>query len=111
MKTFSTEHLEEVINARSRFTMLAYLTSAGRTDFLTLVDQLEISSGNLSQHIAKLEEAGYITTERVIVDRRPKTLVELTKIGETAFHGYVNAMREMVKSVPAVAQGKAKSKS
>ncbi len=100
MKTYSADQLEEVINARSRFAMLACLNAAGTTDFQTLCDQVEITSGNLSQHLARLEEAGYVTTDRVMVDRRPKTMVTLTEAGRRAFVDYVVAMRNMVRDVP-----------
>jgi DNA-binding transcriptional ArsR family regulator len=51
--------------------------------------------GNLSAHLSKLEEAGYVMIEKEFVEKKPHTMVRLTNIGMVAFDNYRNQMRKL----------------
>jgi len=58
---------------------------------------LEVTEGNLSSHIRKLEEAGLLNVEKVFVDRKPKTWIALTARGRQAFSRYVEELEKIVR--------------
>ena len=75
---------------------MAYLASRGGADFNELKARLKTSDGNLSVHLRKLEEAGYVAIDKSFVDRKPLTRVTLTPVGRTAFVAYLDAMSKLV---------------
>ena len=74
---------------------MSYLFVLDKTDFLFLKRQTGMSWGNLSSHITKLENAGYVEVIKKFVDRKPFTLLQLTKTGRLAFEAYQRQMRPM----------------
>lgn len=97
---FDIGGLDEVIHGRLRLGVMAYLSSAGRADFNTLKGRLQASDGNLSVHLRKLEEAGYVGISKSFVGKKPLTTVSLTEAGRAAFIGYLDAMARLVNTHP-----------
>jgi DNA-binding HxlR family transcriptional regulator len=95
---FDIERIDEVIHGRLRLGIMAYLSGAGRADFNTLKARLQASDGNLSVHLRKLEEAGYVAIDKSFVGKKPLTTVGLTEPGRAAFIGYLDAMAKLVNS-------------
>ena len=79
-----------------RLGIVAYLASAEVADFTELKDVLEVTQGNLSIHLRKLEEAGYVSIDKSFVGRKPLTRVRLTETGRAAFSSYLKAMGQLV---------------
>lgn len=77
--------LREVVHQRVRLGVLAVLDRQGQCTFSQLRDALGQSDGGLSRHLGVLEKHGYITTEKVFENRRPRTWVRLTTAGNDAF--------------------------
>lgn len=75
---------------------LASLDEGKQVEFTFLRDLLDLTDGNLSVHLQRLEDAGYVVVEKIFVDRRPKTLVRMTEEGRTAFAAYVDTLEEIV---------------
>jgi DNA-binding MarR family transcriptional regulator len=96
MDGFEFEDLDEVIHGRVRLGIMAFLSTSGGADFTTLKTRLQLTDGNLSVHIKKLEEAGYIATEKAFVGRKPQTSVKITPKGRTAFAAYLEAIGKLV---------------
>jgi DNA-binding MarR family transcriptional regulator len=92
MKDFDVSALDEVIHVRARLGLMAYLAGAGKADFNTLKGALDLTDGNLSVHLKRLEEAGYVALERAVVGKRARTTVGLTKTGRKAFADYVDGL-------------------
>ncbi|MHC4763003.1 MAG: transcriptional regulator, partial [Planctomycetota bacterium] len=61
-----------------------------------LRNNLNLSDGNLSVHIRKFEEAGYIKVEKVFVDRKPKTFCKITSRGQKAVLNLISRLEDMV---------------
>lgn len=96
MAGFDIGKLDDVIHGRVRLGIMAYLASAEVADFTELKDALKTTQGNLSVHLRKLEEAGYVEIEKSFFDRKPLTRARLTRAGRRAFASYLEAMRRLV---------------
>jgi DNA-binding MarR family transcriptional regulator len=93
---FDIERIDEVIHGRLRLGVMAYLSTAGAADFTALKARLQATDGNLSVHLRKLEDAGYVAIDKQFVGRKPLTTVTLTDAGRTAFIRYLDAMAHLV---------------
>ena len=92
--------LNSIIHQPTRLRIMAALVSLEKdekADFVFLRDLLELTDGNLSVHLQKLEEAGYVLIEKVFVERRPKTWISVTPEGYDAFSAHVDALEAIVK--------------
>ncbi len=92
---FDFTALDEVIHVRARLGIVAYLVGAGTADFNTLKRELALSDGNLSTHLSKLEDAGYVTIKRAIEGKRTRTTAALTRAGRKALDAYVNQVSRL----------------
>ena len=66
MSGFDIASIDEVIHGRLRLGVMAYLSTAQAADFNELKAKLQASDGNLSIHLRKLEDAGYIAIEKLV---------------------------------------------
>lgn len=91
--------LDPVIHAQSRLRIVAALATLGDADsieFPALQGLLEMTAGNLSTHLRKLEEAEYVAQSKAFKGRTPATYVALTKTGRRAFEDYMEALRALL---------------
>ncbi len=88
--------LDDTVHQRVRLGILAVLSEARRADFAYLKDALGLTDGNLSRHIAVLEQAGLVTVEKGFEGKRPRTWVEATRAGRRALAAEVKALRELI---------------
>lgn len=96
MAPFDIGKLDDVIHGRVRLGIMAYLADAETADFTELKQVLDATQGNLSVHLRKLEEAGYIAIDKSFVDRKPLTRVRMTPRGRKAFAAYLEAIGKLV---------------
>ena len=89
---FDIARIDEVIHGRVRLGIMAYLSGAETADFNTLKARLQTTDGNLSVHLRKLEEAGFVAVSKSFNGRKPLTEASLTEEGRTAFVAYLDAM-------------------
>lgn len=76
---------------------LATLEPTNEVDFTYLRDLLEVTDGNLGAHLRKLEDAGYIATNKTFVERKPRTFISATPEGQQVFQEHVAALEEILK--------------
>ena len=86
---------DELILSRTRLGIIAALMSGDKLDFTYLRNALNLSDGNLSIQIRKLEEAGYIKVEKVFVDRKPKTFCKITRKGQKAVKNLIGKLEAL----------------
>ena len=98
MADFDIDSIDDVIHGRLRLGIMAYLVNAGVADFNELKAVLGATQGNLSVHLRKLEEAGYITVEKGYLGRKPNTKARLTKQGRKAFGAYLDGLSRLIES-------------
>jgi DNA-binding MarR family transcriptional regulator len=75
--------------------ILAQLYVVERADFIFIMRQTGLTQGNVSGHLTKLEDAGYVEIKKGYVGKRPQTMISLTKEGREAFKKYVQSMRQV----------------
>jgi DNA-binding HxlR family transcriptional regulator len=80
--------LDRVIHEPSRLLLVALLSSVESADFLFLLKESRLTKGNLSVHLSRLEEAGYLRVEKTFRGKIPHTEYRLTPKGKTAFDEY-----------------------
>jgi DNA-binding MarR family transcriptional regulator len=87
---------DEIIHPSTRLSIVALLAAADWVDFSFVRDRLALSDSALSKQFTTLQEAGYITVERTLSERRRRVRVRLTTDGRVAFEGHVAALRDIV---------------
>ena len=85
--------LDRVIHEPARLIIVSLLSGAAEADFLYLQRETELTKGNLSSHLSKLEAAGYIQLEKTYRGKIPMTLCRLTPQGRAAFEHYRRALK------------------
>lgn len=98
MDGFDIDQIDDVIHGRVRLGIMAYLSGAEAADFNELKSRLQVTDGNLSVHLRKLEEAGYVEVLKSFQGRKPLTRAKLTPKGRDAFVGYLDAMARLVEN-------------
>lgn len=99
MTTDSQPGLDPVIHAQARLRVtaaLAALEPGDRIAFPRLQQLLEMTAGNLSTHLRKLEDAGYLEVTKTHRRRTPVTYLALSRHGRRAFEDYTAALRELL---------------
>ncbi|MHC4085161.1 MAG: winged helix-turn-helix domain-containing protein [Planctomycetota bacterium] len=91
--------IDRVIHEPARLLILAYLSVVESADFLFLMNQTNLTRGNLSSHLSKLETAGYVEIKKEFVDKIPRTLLALTEKGRNAFNEYRRSMKQVLDSL------------
>ena len=89
--------LDPVIHAPSRLNIVTNLYVVESADFIFLRNVTGLTWGNLSAHMSKLEEAGYVEVEKSIVNKKTHTVAKLTGEGRKAFEEYKEKMKEVLK--------------
>jgi len=92
---FDHRAIDEVIHGRIRLGAVAYLATVDSALFGELRDAVGATDGNLSAHLRKLEEAGYVRIEKRFVRRRPQTRVSLNRTGREAWAGWLERMEAL----------------
>lgn len=93
---FQITDIDEVIHGRVRLGVMAYLSGADTAEFNELKTRLQVTDGNLSVHLRKLEDAGFVEVIKSFQGRRPLTRARLTEAGRKAFVAYLDAMARLV---------------
>jgi DNA-binding MarR family transcriptional regulator len=94
----SLNSVDRMIHEPSRSNILAILIYAESADFLYLQQETGLTKGNLSVHLSKLEEAGYINIEKTYRGKIPLTLCRMTSEGRKAFEVYRKQLAQFVEN-------------
>ena len=95
----ASAELDPVIHAQARLRVMTTLATLGPKDSITfprLQQLLEMTAGNLSTHLRKLEDAGYVAVTKTHSGRTPVTYVSLTRTGRDAFEDYLTKLRDLL---------------
>ena len=96
MSEHPTAALDDVVHQRHRLGILTIADEAGKVEFGYLKSTLGLTAGNLSRHIAVLEEAGLLVVEKGYEGKRPRTWVSITVAGRTALAEEMSALRALL---------------
>jgi DNA-binding MarR family transcriptional regulator len=96
---------DELIHPSTRLSIVAILASTDWAEFSFVRDRLGLSDSALSKQFTILEDAGYVTIERRVTNRRRRVRVGLSDVGRNAFEGHVAALQSVLASAePAIGQ-------
>ena len=95
---FDHSGIDDVIHGRLRLGIMAYLSTASPANFGELKEKVGATDGNLSTHLRKLEDAGYVRQEKRFVGRRPQTRVFLTDDGRKAWLIWIDRMQGLMRA-------------
>jgi DNA-binding transcriptional ArsR family regulator len=96
----SIPKIDKTIHEPARLMIMAHLFVVESADFLFLQRQTGLTWGNLSSHLSKLENAGYVAIEKEFLDKKPHTTLHLTDKGRTAFQEYRESMKQVFEDLP-----------
>ena len=88
------EWIDATIHAPARLQIVMQLFVVDGADATFLLNRTGLTWGNLSTHISKLENAGYVTVEKTFQGKKPRTMIRLTKKGRGAFQEYRSKMQK-----------------
>ncbi len=91
--------VDRVIHEPARLLIVAMLSEVESADFVYLLRETGLTRGNLSSHLSRLEEAGYIKIEKGYRGKVPQTTCSLTEAGRAAFAGYREQMKRAIDSM------------
>lgn len=97
MNEFDYQKLDDIIHSRIRLAVIALLITVDEAEFVFLKEKVNATDGNLSVHLKKLEDAGYIAVKKEFINRKPRTMYSLTKTGKKAFEAYLDNLEKMIK--------------
>jgi len=92
--------IDPIIHAPARLRVMTYLYVVDSIDFVYLKRVTGLSWGNLSTHLTKLEEAGYVKISKTFKDKKPNTMIQLTEQGRQAFRVYKDEMQQVLGNLP-----------
>ena len=92
--------IDRLVHEPARLMLMAVLYVIESADFTFLMNQTGMTWGNLSAHMSKLEEAGYLEVEKSFKGKRPNTMLRLTPQGRAAFQSYRLKMKQVLDNLP-----------
>ncbi len=96
----SLTSVDRIVHEPARLTIMSILYIVEGADFTFLMRQSGLTWGNLSSHMSKLEDAGYIEVVKEFRGKKPNTMLCLTEKGRAAFQKYRRSMKQMLENLP-----------
>ena len=93
------KNINEIIHSPARLAILTFLLTRQSVSFSVLAKALDLSRGNLSTHLKKLNESNLIEIEKKFVDLKPTTLISITATGRELIKQYAQIMSDIVKNI------------
>jgi DNA-binding transcriptional ArsR family regulator len=93
---WSVEEIDRMVHEPARYQILSVLFVLESADFQFIQNQTGLTKGNISSHMSKLEDAGYIKVVKEFIGRKPHTMMKITKKGKKAFEQYRKMMTGII---------------
>lgn len=100
VKDLDMSEIDKLIHEPVRLSIIAHLAVLESADALFLKNQIGLTWGNLSTHLKRLEDAGYVEVIKEFIDRKPVTSLKLTEAGRDAFQSYRERMTGFLNELP-----------
>jgi DNA-binding MarR family transcriptional regulator len=91
--------VDRLVHEPARLMILMVLYTVERADFTFLVNATELTDGNLSSHLSKLEAAGYVKIKKGYAGKKPRTTLQLTEEGRQAVKDYSSTMQQAMQNL------------
>jgi DNA-binding MarR family transcriptional regulator len=96
---FDAGNIDRLIHEPTRLMIMSQLYVVESADFLFLQHQLQMTPGNLSAHLSKLEQGEYVEIVKEFIERKPHTALKLTEKGRVAFNNYRKNMKKVFENL------------
>ena len=93
-------HVDRIIHEPARLIIVAILYAVESADFLYLLHETGLTKGNLSSHLSRLEDVGYVDIEKTFHGKVPRTICRLTDSGRIAFDDYRERLQRAIDTMP-----------
>jgi len=90
------KNIDPLIHAPVRLAVLSILAAVQQADFSYLKKTADATDGNLSRHLSKLEDAGYISIKKTFEGKKPRTFCSITKKGREMFMAYLDNLQKII---------------
>ena len=97
MNDFDYKQLDDTLQSRIRVAIMAALVSVVEADFNFLKEMVKATDGNLSTHLRKLEDAGYVSVKKRFVQRKPQTKYKITERGRRALEEHISILEKLIR--------------
>lgn len=87
---------DPLLHQAIRSKLVSLLIANEELPFKALKESLEVTDGNLSSHLSKLEKEQYISIEKSFEGKRPKTVVSISAKGRKAFDNYIETLKKFI---------------
>lgn len=88
--------IDKAIHEPARLLIIATLSVVESADFIFLMNQTGLTQGNLSFHLSKLEESGYVAIKKQFIGKRPHTMLSITDKGHRTLKEYLHTMKDLI---------------
>lgn len=88
--------LDPLLHQPSRSLIMSLLITHESLSFKQMKERLELTDGNLSTHLRKLEEAECITLKKIFENRKPKSIYQITDHGRQRFEAYLETLKQLI---------------
>ena len=86
---------DDLVHQPTRLQLFAYLYRHDGTSFGQLSDDLDLTEGNLSSHLQRMEEAGAVDIEKEFVEKKPRTTAVLTSDGRELLETHIDVLQAL----------------
>jgi DNA-binding MarR family transcriptional regulator len=93
---WSVDEIDRMVHEPARYQILSILYVLQSADFQFIQNQTNLTKGNLSSHMSKLEDAGYIKVVKDFIGKKPHTMLKVTKKGKKAYEEYRRTMARII---------------
>lgn len=87
------KELNPILHSQLQLAVVSILMNVEEADFVYLKEKTESTAGNLSVQLDKLSSAGYISVEKGMSGKRPRTVCSITSEGRMAFEENVEVLK------------------
>lgn len=88
--------LNKIFDSRMRLGIMSILSVNDSADFTTMKQLMDVTDGNLATHLKALESAGYISSTKQFIGRKPNTSYSITPLGRTEFKAHIDALEQLL---------------
>jgi DNA-binding MarR family transcriptional regulator len=99
-ETHPLAEIDRAVHAPARLMVMTYLYVVESAEFISLMHLTGLTWGNLSTHLSKLEETGYVAIHKEFRGKKPYTVIQLTADGRSAFRAYKDQMQAVLNNLP-----------
>jgi DNA-binding MarR family transcriptional regulator len=93
--------VDRLVHEPARLMIMMVLFTVEVADFTFLINATDLTDGNLSSHLSKLEAAGYVEIEKDYAGKKPRTRLRLTTAGRQAVESYRSTMQQALRNLEA----------